>query len=156
MRGVRPFVDHRGQYCNEVRTSCTAINFGPRVGTYKHRDMLNCPYGMCVIQALGNFDHTKGGHLILGQLNLMMEFPAGFLALIPSATITHSNSPVSRNETRFYFTQFCPGVFCDMLTMDFKAEDPMGFAGMSRKKPSQWAERLQLIANCDDILNSLS
>ena len=116
---------------------------------------------MCAIQSLGNFDHTKGGHLILWQLNIMLEFPPGFLALIPSATITHSNSPVSEHETRLSFTQFCPGGLLRYVDSDFRTErefaekDPAGFAEMQRAKAQQWEERLKLLTVYDEMLASL-
>jgi hypothetical protein len=58
---------------------------------------------------LGRFNATKGGHLILWDLGLVVEFPAGALILIPSMTITHLNVPVQEDETHISFTQFSPG-----------------------------------------------
>ena len=116
---------------------------------------------MCAIQSLGNFDHTKGGHLILWQLNIMLEFPPGFLALIPSATITHSNSPVSEHETRLSFTQFCPGGLLRYVDSglrterEFAEKDPAGFAEMQEAKLRQWEERLELLTVYDELLASL-
>ncbi|KAJ7068933.1 hypothetical protein B0H15DRAFT_807364 [Mycena belliarum] len=80
--------------------SCATFNFGPDVWTFKHRDVLNLPFGMCAVQALGPFDPTKGGHLVLWELKLVIEFPPGALILIPSATMTHSNVPVQAGELR--------------------------------------------------------
>jgi hypothetical protein len=67
--------------------SCAAFNFGPNVWTFKHRDVLNLAFRWCAIQAVGKFDATKGGHLILWDLKLVIEFPVGALVLIPSATL---------------------------------------------------------------------
>ncbi|KAJ7821426.1 hypothetical protein B0H14DRAFT_3471487 [Mycena olivaceomarginata] len=64
---------------------CVNFNFGRNVWTFKHRDILNLAFGWCAIQALGRFDATKGGHLILWDLGLVVEFPAGALILVPSA-----------------------------------------------------------------------
>ncbi|KDR76661.1 hypothetical protein GALMADRAFT_22471, partial [Galerina marginata CBS 339.88] len=86
-----------------------AFNFGPSVCTYKHRDIYNCPFGMCAIQALGRFDPGRGGHIVLWEPKLVIEFPPGSLVLIPSATITHSNTPVVEGDERASFTQYCPG-----------------------------------------------
>lgn len=64
---------------------CAAFNFGPCVCTFKHRDILNCPFGWCGIQPLGNFDHTKGGHEILcmgvGNYLELFKLYAPYLAL---------------------------------------------------------------------------
>ncbi|KAF8176653.1 hypothetical protein K438DRAFT_1908668 [Mycena galopus ATCC 62051] len=88
---------------------CAAVNFGPNVWTFRHRDVLNLAFGWCAVQALGNFDATKGGHLVLWDLELVVEFPAGALILLPSATIAHSNVPVQPGEERASFTQFSAG-----------------------------------------------
>ena len=39
---------------------CAAVDFGPRVCAYGHRDHLNCPFGFCAIQPFGHFDSTHG------------------------------------------------------------------------------------------------
>ncbi|KAJ7923730.1 hypothetical protein B0H13DRAFT_2230117 [Mycena leptocephala] len=88
---------------------CAAFNFGRNVWTFKHRDILNLAFGWCAVQALGRFDATKGGHLVLWDLKLVVEFPAGALILLPSATVAHSNVPVQENEERVSFTQFSAG-----------------------------------------------
>ncbi|KAJ7916443.1 hypothetical protein B0H13DRAFT_1609392, partial [Mycena leptocephala] len=73
---------------------CAAVNFGPNVWTFRHRDVLNLAFGWCAVQALSNSDATKGGHLVLWDLEMVVEFPALALILLPSATIAHSNVPV--------------------------------------------------------------
>ncbi|KAJ6533828.1 hypothetical protein DFH09DRAFT_1250058 [Mycena vulgaris] len=88
---------------------CAAFNFGRNVWTFKHRDVLNLAFGWCAVQALGDFDPKKGGHLVLWDLKLVVEFPPGALILLPSATIAHSNVPVGENEERVSFTQFSAG-----------------------------------------------
>ncbi|KAJ7790143.1 hypothetical protein B0H14DRAFT_2396692, partial [Mycena olivaceomarginata] len=89
--------------------SCAAFNFGPNIWTFKHRDVVNLAFGWCAIQALGDFDPTKGGHLVLWDLMLVIEFPPGALILIPSATLSHSNVPVQPGDTHVSFTQFTSG-----------------------------------------------
>lgn len=64
---------------------------------------------MCAITALGNFDHTLGGHLVLWDLKLVIEFPAGATILLPSATLRHSNIAVQDGETRYSFSQYAAG-----------------------------------------------
>ncbi|KAJ7803378.1 hypothetical protein B0H14DRAFT_2463685 [Mycena olivaceomarginata] len=85
-----------------------AFNFG-NVWTFKHRDVCNLPFGWCAVQSLGRFDPTLGGHLILWDLKMVIEFPAGALILLPSATIAHSNVPVQDGDERISFTQFSLG-----------------------------------------------
>lgn len=98
----------RRNFSNSV-WSATAFNFGPRTYTKKHRDAANLPYGWCAITALGDFDPTNGGHLVLWDLGLIIEFPAGSTILLPSAAIAHSNTPIQPGERRCSFTQFTAG-----------------------------------------------
>ena len=86
-----------------------AFNLGNRVATKKHIDAQNCPFGWCTITALGEFDASKGGHIILWDLGMIIEFPAGTCVCLPSALVTHSNIPTSDDEVRMSFTQYCSG-----------------------------------------------
>ncbi|KAF9546877.1 hypothetical protein CPC08DRAFT_769561 [Agrocybe pediades] len=63
--------------------AATTYNFGPQTVCFKHMDRANLPFGWCSITALGSFDHTKGGHLILWECGLVIEFPAGSTVLFP-------------------------------------------------------------------------
>lgn len=100
-----------------------AFNFGPRVWTVRHRDVKNCTFGWCAIQALGSFDHTKGGHLVLDDLRLVVEFPSGSTILIPSATFTHANIPVQEGDTQASFTQYCPGGLLRFVDAGFHTQN---------------------------------
>ncbi|KAJ7238093.1 hypothetical protein B0H12DRAFT_1025999 [Mycena haematopus] len=138
--------------------SCAAFNFGPRVRTFKHRDVCNLPFGWCAIQSLGNFDATKGGHLVLWELNLVVEFPAGALILLPSATIAHSNVGVQADEERLSFTQFTAGGLFRYVDNGFRTqdqlaeEDPAEFARMAERKALRWEEGLKLFSTTDELL----
>ncbi|KAI0755738.1 hypothetical protein C8Q74DRAFT_1175577, partial [Fomes fomentarius] len=88
--------------------ACT-FNLGPKVQTKIHTDHLNYAPGWCGIIALGEYDYTKGGHLVLWDLKLVIEFPPGSLIFIPSAILRHSNTTVGDNERRRSFTQFSAG-----------------------------------------------
>ncbi|SJK99871.1 uncharacterized protein ARMOST_03182 [Armillaria ostoyae] len=76
------------------------------VTTRCHHDHLNLGPGACPVFAVGNFDPTKGGHLVLWDLKLVIEFPSGSLIIIPSALLEHSNIPISQDETCHSFTQY--------------------------------------------------
>jgi len=60
-------------------------------------DFGNLPYGWCAITSLGPFDPKRGGHLVLWDLQLVIEFPPGSTILIPSAVLQHSNIPIHQN-----------------------------------------------------------
>ncbi len=76
---------------------------------FPHLDFANLPFGFCAITALGDYDPTKGGHLILWECKLVIEFPPGSTILIPSAIITHSNVPIGAGEKRYSVTQYSAG-----------------------------------------------
>ncbi|KAJ6528194.1 hypothetical protein B0H19DRAFT_969353, partial [Mycena capillaripes] len=86
--------------------SCAAFNLSPNVWTFRHHDVLNIAFGWCAIQAAGPFHPRKGGHLVLWDLRLVIEFPHRTLIFLPSATIAHSNVPVQPGDKRASFTQF--------------------------------------------------
>ena len=88
--------------------ACSTFKFGPQVWTHIHWDSQNVPYGFCAIHALGNFDSKKGGHLVLWDLKVAIEFPPGSLILIPSALLYHSNIHIQEGEERASLTHFYP------------------------------------------------
>ena len=89
--------------------ACATFNFGPSVVCKPHVDKLNLAYGWCAVTALGTFDHTIGGHLVLPELKLVIQFPAGSTLFIPSAMFIHYNLPIAESEARGSFTQFSAG-----------------------------------------------
>jgi hypothetical protein len=98
------------------------FNLGNRVATKKHVDPQNCPFGWCIVTALGNFDAAKGGHIILWDLGIILEFPAGACVCLPSAIVTHSNIPTSEDETRMSFTQYCSGEIFRHIENGYKTD----------------------------------
>ncbi|KAI0363498.1 hypothetical protein BV20DRAFT_1039915 [Pilatotrama ljubarskyi] len=98
------------------------FNLGPRVVTFVHTDHLNHPAGWCAITAIGRFDPTEGGHLLLWDLKLMIEFPPGALVLIPSAILRHSNTTIKGHERRYSFTQYSAGGLFRWVECGFKSQ----------------------------------
>jgi hypothetical protein len=149
--------DLRRNFVKSIFPSAT-FNFGPNVWTFKHRDRLNCPFGWCAIQALGHFDPKLGGHLVLWELKLVIEFPPGSLVLIPSATITHSNVPVQAGDSRVSFTQYCAGGLFRYVDNGFRTEaelaaaNPGAYARMLEMKKTRWQIGLGLFSTLDDLL----
>ncbi|KAF8185810.1 hypothetical protein K438DRAFT_1596819 [Mycena galopus ATCC 62051] len=137
---------------------CAAVNFGPNIWTFRHRDVLNLAFGWCTVQALGNFDPTKGGHLVLWDLELVVEFPAGALILLPSVTIAHSNVPVQLGEERASFTQFSAGGIFRYVDNNFQTveelreEDPEEYECMMELKASRWEHGLSLLSTLDELM----
>jgi hypothetical protein len=120
--------------------------------------VLNVPFGWCAVQALGPFDSTQGGHLILWDLKLVIEFPSGATILIPSATISHSNVPVQQGDERASFTQFTAGGLIRYVDNGFRtekelaAEDPEEYERIWKLKDTRWQMGLGLLSTVDELL----
>lgn len=142
--------------------ACAAFNFGPRVCTTSHRDQLNLPHGWCAIFALGSFDAKLGGHLVLDDVEKIVEFPAGSLILIPSATLTHRNLPVQGQETRMSFTLFSAGGLFRFVDNGFQTEkalrqkNPDLYAKMIEEKKTRWKSGYSLWSKLDDLVEAVS
>ncbi|KAJ7735451.1 hypothetical protein B0H14DRAFT_508184 [Mycena olivaceomarginata] len=89
--------------------SAATANLGPASVSPPHTDGGNKADGMCLIGALGRFDADQGGHLVCWDYDLIIRFPAGCSALIPSAVVTHSNTPIQDDEERFSLVQYSAG-----------------------------------------------
>ncbi|KAJ7033886.1 hypothetical protein C8F04DRAFT_1210751 [Mycena alexandri] len=109
-------------FLNSIWTACT-FNLGPQTCCIGHRDFGNLAFGWCAVTALGNYDYTKGGHLILWDCKIILEFPPGCTILLPSAAIFHSNIPISTNECRYSFTQYTAGGIFQWIEHGFQSEE---------------------------------
>ncbi|KAG6914019.1 hypothetical protein DXG01_002894 [Tephrocybe rancida] len=115
-RNIDEFCSHnselRRNWLGSVFT-VAVFNLGPQTVCYSHKDFSNLSFGWCAITALRNFDPTRGGHLILRELGVAIEFPPGSSMLIPSACIEHVNVAIQAEETRYSSTQYTAGaLFC--------------------------------------------
>ncbi|KAI4517041.1 hypothetical protein K525DRAFT_211793, partial [Schizophyllum commune Loenen D] len=99
------------------------INYGPRTVTLPHRDFANIPWGWCPITALGRYNPRRGGHLIIWELKLVIEFPPGATIIIPSSVLTHSNVAVGRNERRFSVTQYTAGGLIRWVDQGYQSKE---------------------------------
>ncbi len=132
--------------------SATTYNLSPQTVCFKHTDFANLAFGMCAMTALGDFDPKKGGHLILWDCGLVIEFPPGSTILIPSATVSHSNAMISHNERRYSFTQYTAGGLFRWVengfkkSVDFRSSlSPEESAEQDEKDAQRWAWGLSLI-----------
>lgn len=82
---------------------------GPSSTSKSHVDNLNSPLVMCGVTSLGPYDHKKGGHFVLYDLKLIVEFPSGWTVHVPSATLQHGNTCIQKGERRYSITQYIPG-----------------------------------------------
>ncbi|KAE9389566.1 hypothetical protein BT96DRAFT_960007 [Gymnopus androsaceus JB14] len=93
----------------------------------------------CAIKNFGTFNYKKGGHLVLWDLKLIIEFPPGCTALLPSAMLAHSNTSIAQREHCQLMTFFTVSGLLRwrhnnyMLDKDF-------IAGATRSKRQAWEE----------------
>ncbi|KAF8418652.1 hypothetical protein L210DRAFT_3492395 [Boletus edulis BED1] len=120
-----------------------AFNMGPQTVCKPHKDARNLAFGLCPVTALGDFDHQKGGHLVLEELELVVEFPSGSTALIPSAVITHSNTTIGTNEKRYSFTQYASGTLFSYVENGM-CTDKEFLREASKKQKAEWKGEREL------------
>ncbi|KAL0571369.1 hypothetical protein V5O48_010594 [Marasmius crinis-equi] len=133
------------------------INFGPRTVCLPHRDSKNLAFGRCAITALGKYDHTKGGHLVLWDLKKVIEFPPGCTIFIPSAVLCHFNTPIGAHETRYSFTMYTSGGIFRWVEHGFRFEylykrssDAVHDAALNAQR---WALGLSLFSTMSELMS---
>jgi hypothetical protein len=95
-------------FSNSIYPAVT-FNCGPDTACLEHVDDANTAYMLCAVTSLGDYDPTKGGHLVVHPLQKFYQFPPGSTILLPSALVAHGNTPVAKGETRMSVTQYCSG-----------------------------------------------
>ncbi|KAJ7055653.1 hypothetical protein C8F01DRAFT_994166, partial [Mycena amicta] len=137
--------------------ACVAFNFGPQAATIFHRDWTDRAGKPCAVWAGGPFDHTKGGHIILYELKLILEFPPWTWIIFPSAVITHGNLPVQAGDKRVSIVQYTPGNLCRFIDNGFRTEakfktaNKKGYTQMIRDKASRWVNGLKLYSTMEEL-----
>ncbi|TEB19511.1 hypothetical protein FA13DRAFT_1605900, partial [Coprinellus micaceus] len=87
----------------------SSFNCGPESISLPHFDFNSWACGLCALTPVGNFDWRRGGHLVLHTLKIVMEFPPGTTAVIPSAVVKHSNVCIRPGEERMSVAQYAAG-----------------------------------------------
>ncbi|KAG6904899.1 hypothetical protein DXG01_006393, partial [Tephrocybe rancida] len=134
------------------------LNLGPQTITYRHKDYANLPFGWCSITALGSFDPTRGGHLILWDLGLVVEFPPGLTILIPSAAIKHLNIAIRKGEKWCSITQYTAGALFRWADHGMKTEEDF-MEELSREEQEEvtsqdaerWCFSLSLLSTIEEL-----
>jgi len=100
----------RSKYDKDVGVfPCRTFNLAKQSASVPHTDHNNLAQGWCSITALGDFSPTLGGHLVLWDLGVVVEFPPNSTILIPSSLIVHSNTPIQSDEVRYSIVQYASG-----------------------------------------------
>lgn len=138
--------------------AASTLNFGPATQSFPHTDFNNLSFGMCSITALGDFDYTRGGHLILWDLNLVVEFPAGATILLPSAVLRHSNTAIQSGERRYSFTEYSSGGLFRWAEHGFRSEvkymaslSKLGREEEEEVAARRWDEGMELYSTIDEL-----
>ncbi|KAJ3711312.1 hypothetical protein C8R42DRAFT_596022, partial [Lentinula raphanica] len=132
-------------FSNSVLPAAT-FNFGPRTVCFPHVDFGNLPFNWCWIWALGSYDWVLGGHIVLWDLEAVIEFPPGSLVAIPSGVCRHSNTRIRKKEQRYSFTQYAPGANFRWVDNGFAIQEKP-----RRPEKARWAEGLALFSNIEEL-----
>ncbi|KZV60054.1 hypothetical protein PENSPDRAFT_594549 [Peniophora sp. CONT] len=150
-------------YRNSVFAMCT-FNLGGDVWTLAHADTENFASGLCGIAALGYYDRTTSGHLVLHTAKRVIEFPPKTHALIMSSAFIHSNIPIASHEQRWSITYYTAGGIFRYLASDgrttkqWKEEAPEEFASYETSHAQRWDEamaRFSTVASLPDDLKAM-
>jgi hypothetical protein len=135
------------------------FNISQQTASFPHTDQSNLAQGWCSITPLGNFDPCLGGHLVLWNFGLVVQFPPGATALIPSALITHSNTTIQPGETRYSIVQYASGRVFRWVKNGFvtdsawhkqaTAEDK---AARGREQAMRWEEASRSFFTLEELL----
>ena len=139
-----------------------SVNMGPQTICLPHRDKGNLSYGICTDFVLGDFDHTRGGHLVLHESRHIAELRPGAILLFPSSCITHENIPIQASETRFSMTTYSSGGlrrFCDQglqVRRQWEARDPEAVRVHDEAGAARWAEGCALLEDLEALVSRWS
>jgi hypothetical protein len=126
-----------------------SVSPAPRGVCRKHRDAANSPGAPCSITPFGRYNSKLGSHLILFELKLVVEFPAGCTILIPSGGITHGNTDIQDGKVRHALIQFCAGGLARWISYGFST---WGSLSAGAKK----SELVQRVSRCKEVLARFS
>lgn len=135
-----------------------SLNLGPRAISYVHTDHLNLAYGLCAITAFGDYDPVQGGHLILWNLRMVIEFPPGSTILIPSAILRHSNAALgSEQERRYALVQYSAGGLFRWAECGYQTQKVFFAAGHKFLESGQarWERGVAMFSKWEDLKASM-
>lgn len=71
-----------------------------KAATLDHEDWFNLLFGMCAAYSSGLYNHTHSAYFIAWSLGIVTQFPPACAIYVPSACVTHANTPIAPHETR--------------------------------------------------------
>jgi hypothetical protein len=161
LRGVFEKIPGLRRICPSSVFPAATFNCGPATYTRRHRDNNNLAHGLCTIFSGGNFDSKKGGHIIIFDLKLVIEFPPGSIVIIPSGSLDHGNVPIQPGETRVSFTQYCAGAIMRWTEYGFQTwrqleklgtpEAQNAMCGILESNKRRWSWAMALFSTVDTL-----
>ncbi|KAM6489083.1 hypothetical protein JOM56_001485, partial [Amanita muscaria] len=139
---------------------CRSFNLGPQTASLPHRDMGNLAHSWCSVTAVGQFNPKQGGHFVLWDFGIAIEFPPGSTILIPSALFMHSNASIQDGETRYSIVQYAAGGLFRWVWNGCKTDKKLEESLKGNKKPNQrqqgeqddrWQESIKMFSRWEEI-----
>lgn len=134
-------------------------NLGPRTVCNRHRDIKNkAAGGLCAIKVLGPHDSSRGGHIVLHELGLVVEMQPGDVVFFPSAVISHETIPVGTEEKRYSLVWYSAGGLFRWRDANFQTlaswqiEDPAAHRHHQRQGEVRWAEGWTRFSTLSNLL----
>ncbi|KAL0058009.1 hypothetical protein AAF712_015328 [Marasmius tenuissimus] len=112
------------------------VNFGSAV-TLRHTDYLNLLFGQCAVFPVGDYDYKKGGHLVIWDLKLAIQFPPGTVILLPSALLEHCNTSIGDSDTRTSVTFYSASGLFRWVTNGYMSDKEF-LARSNQQTRSRW------------------
>jgi hypothetical protein len=96
---------------------------------------------------------------VLEDLGLVVEFPPSLTILIPSALITHYNTPIKDNETCFSIVQYVTGGLFRWAANGFKTDKVWRDEGTAEMKEQRerdnterWEKFLDMFTKYEELI----
>lgn len=128
------------------------FNLGDDISTDIHYDFLNWTFSDCAIHCFGNHDYRLGGHFVIWEWKLVIQFPPSATIIVPSSCVGHGNTPILDGKIRKSMTQYVPGGLMRHEAYGFrteaqlKKEDPGLWAKLKKEGPLQFGEGVDLFS----------
>ena len=128
---------------------CRSFNIGRQSATFPHTNNCNLAHSWCSVTPVGDFDHQTGGHLVLWDFGLVVDFPAGSTILIPSSVIVHSNTAIKDHESRFSIVQYAAGGLFRWVENGFSTQDCP-----SKMNCDRWENAVKMLTNVMELVDN--
>ncbi len=149
----------RGKYDKAIGVfPCRTFNLAKQSASVLYTDHNNLAQGWCSITALGDFNPVLGGHLVLWDLGIVVEFPPNSTILIPSSLIVHSNTPIQSDEVRYSIVQYAAGHLFRWAKNGFVTDkewldkaEPIDKEEWEREKIGRWERAIASFTTLEEL-----